>query len=336
MSAATADWLTKDFYAVLGVPPTATDKQITRAYRKLARELHPDTRTGGGSDDRFKDVAAAYDVLGDETKRKEYDELRAAAAARSAGRGGRRRAAGAWGAEPDGVRIHVQRPGGRPSSGPLSDSDAFYEVFDGVSLEDLLGGRSGFGSPSATSARRSRPGRDLRTTVRLSFEQAVRGATVDIPLDGQLPRSVTARILAGVVDGQTVRLPGRGEPGTAGGPPGDLLVQVAVEPHPLFGRDGRSLTLTVPITFPEAALGADVAVPTLDGPVTVRIPPGTASGTTLRVRGRGVPGDSSTPAGDLQVTVQVQVPAHLTPAQRAAVEKLAEATPGSPRDHLGV
>jgi molecular chaperone DnaJ len=195
-------------------------------------------------------VVAAYDVLGDETKRKEYDELRAAAAARSAGRGGRRRAAGAWGAEPDGVRIHVQRPGGRPSSRPLSDSDAFYEVFDGVSLEDLLGGRSGFGSSSATSARRSRPGRDLRTTVRLNFEQAVRGATVDIPLDAQLPRSVTTRIPAGVVDGQTVRLPGRGVPSTAGGPPGDLLVQAAVEPHPLLGRDGRSLTETVPITFP--------------------------------------------------------------------------------------
>jgi molecular chaperone DnaJ len=335
MSAATADWLTKDFYAVLGVPPTATDKQITRAYRKLARELHPDTRSGGGSDDRFKDVAAAYDVLGNEAKRKEYDELRAAAAARSAGRGARGRSSRSWGAEPDGVRIHVQRRGGQPSAAPLSDSDAFYEVFDGITLEDLLGGHRGYASSSGTSARRSRPGRDLRTTIRLSLEQAVRGATVEIPLDAPLPHSVTARIPAGVVDGQTVRLPGRGEPGTAGGPPGDLLVQVAVEPHPLFGRDGRSLTLTVPITFPEAALGADIAVATLDGPVTVRIPPGTGSGTTLRVRGRGVPGDGGAEPGDLLVTVQVDVPKHLSDEQRAAIEQLAAATPSSPRRNLG-
>ena len=335
MSAATADWLTKDFYAVLGVPPTATDKQITRAYRKLARELHPDTRTDGGTDDRFKDVAAAYDVLGNEVKRKEYDELRAAAAAAGVGRGGRGRASRPWGAEPDGVRIHVQRPGGQPFAGPTSDSDAFYEVFDGVTLEDLLGGRSGYAPPGGTSARRRRPGRDVRTTVRLSFEQAVRGATVEIPLDAPLPRSVTARIPAGVVDGQTVRLPRRGEPGTAGGPPGDLLVQVAVEPHPLFGQDGRSLTVTVPITFAEAALGADIAVPTLDGPVTVRIPPGTASGTTLRVRGRGVPGDGSAEPGDLLVTVQVDVPRHLSDEQRAAIERLAAATPSSPRRNLG-
>ncbi|MDP9434718.1 MAG: molecular chaperone DnaJ, partial [Actinomycetota bacterium] len=127
------------------------------------------------------------------------------------------------------------------------------------------------------------------------------------------------------------RLPGRGEPGSNGGPPGDLLVQVTVQPSPLFGRDGRDLTLTVPITFAEAALGAEITVPALDTPVTVRIPPGTASGTTLRVRGRGVPAAAGKKAGDLLVTVQVQVPQFLNDAQRAAIEQLAAATPGPPR-----
>lgn len=316
MTAATADWLTTDFYAVLGVPPDASAKQITRAYRRLARELHPDTRTDGGSDDRFKEVAAAYDVLGDPAKRKEYDELRAAAAARSRRSTGA--AGGGWTGE--GTRIRVQRRGG--------DDDLFSvgDPFGGVSLEDLLGG-AGFGVGGTAGRRRARAGRDLRTTVRLPFADAVRGTTVELPADR---RTVQVRIPAGVVDGQTVRVPGRGEPGTGGGGSGDLLVQVAVDPHPLFGRDGRHLTVTVPVSFPEAALGADVAVPTLDAPVTVRIPPGTASGTTLRVRGRGVPADASTPAGDLLVTVEVQVPRRLTAAQRAAVEQLAAVTP-SPR-----
>lgn len=321
MTAATADWLTTDFYAVLGVPPTATAKQITRAYRKLARELHPDTRTSGGNDDRFKEVSAAYAVLGDEAKRKEYDELRAAAAQRSSG----------WASERGGFRV-------RPSSPGQDDAAGFYDgdLFGGVSIEDLLGGRftsAGYRDGGAPP-RRPRRGQDLQTSVRLSFEQAVRGATVDVPT-GQ-DRPVSARIPAGVVDGQTVRLPGRGGPGGAGGPAGDLLVQVSVDRHPLFGRDGRDLTVTVPVTFPEAALGADVTVPTLDGPVTLRIPPGTASGTTLRVRGRGVPASGSKKAGDLLVTLQVDVPKHLTEGQRAALEQLAAATPESPRRHLGV
>jgi molecular chaperone DnaJ len=318
MTAATADWLTKDFYAVLGVPPTATAKQITRAYRKLARELHPDTRTGGGNDDRFKEVAAAYAVLGDETKRKEYDELRAAAAQRPSG----------WTSDRGGYRVRVHTPG-------RDDVDGFYDgdLFGGMSVEDLLGG---FTNPEFTKGRSRRPrrGQDLQASVRLSFEQAVRGATVDIPLDYN--RTVSARIPAGVEDGQTVRLPGRGDPGSAGGPAGDLLVQVSVGRHPLFGRDGRHLTVTVPVTYPEAALGADIPVPTLDGPVTLRIPPGTASGTTLRVRGRGVPSSGGKKAGDLLVTVQVDVPKQLTDEQRAALEQLAATTTESPRQHLDV
>ena len=314
MTTATADWRTTDFYDVLGVSPTASAKDITRAYRRLARELHPDTRTSGGDDDRFKQVTAAYEVLGNEARRREYDQVRAAVRARpGAARTGR-----------GGVRVTVQQP----YDAPFSDVDP-RDLF-GVRADDLFG--SGFGPRPGRHARRApRRGTDLEAVLRLPFEQAVRGTTVDLALPD---RTVSARIPPGVEDGQTVRLPAQGDPGTDGGPPGDLLVQVDVEPHPLLGRDGRHLTLTVPITFAEAALGADVAVPTLDAPVTVRVPPGTASGTTLRVRGRGVPASGTKRAGDLLVTVQVDVPRHLTDAQRAAVEQLAAATTGSPRTHL--
>jgi molecular chaperone DnaJ len=148
------------------------------------------------------------------------------------------------------------------------------------------------------------------------------------------PRQVKVRIPAGVNDGQRIRLKGRGGAGHNGGPPGDLYVVVRVDSHQLFGRRGRDLTLNVPITFAEAALGATVTVPTLDGPVTVRIPPGTKSGKTFRVRGRGVPDRDG--AGDLLVTVDVNVPATLTEEQRQAVEALAAASKESPRSHLGV
>ncbi|MFP5375986.1 MAG: DnaJ C-terminal domain-containing protein, partial [Acidimicrobiia bacterium] len=150
------------------------------------------------------------------------------------------------------------------------------------------------------------------------------------------PRRVRVRIPAGVQDGQVVRLPGRGEAGRHGGPPGDLFVTVRVGDHPVFGRSGRDLTVSVPVTYPEAALGAEVKVPTLDGgPVTVRIPPGTPSGRTLRVRGHGVPGPGGR-RGDLLVTVEVAVPRHLSAGERQAVEALATAMDGNPRAHLGV
>ena len=312
MTTATAEWLTTDYYEVLGVPETASAKEITRAYRRLARELHPDTRSDAGSgDDRFKAVAAAYQVLGDEARRREYDELRAAA----------RRP------RPSGARTVRVSTG----SGP-------HDVF-GVSVEDLFDSAFGTGRGRATRAQ-ARPaprrGQDLEASLRLDFEQAVRGATVDLVVhepDGAA-RPVSARIPPGVRDGQTVRLPRRGAPGRHGGPPGDLLVHVQVDPHRVLGRDGRDLTVTVPVTFPEAALGAEVPVPTLDGPVTVRIPPGTASGTTLRLRGRGVPGTRKAAAGDLLVTVQVDVPQQLTDAERTAVEQLAAALEADPRRGL--
>ena len=307
--------LEKDHYRVLGVPETATDQEITRAYRRLARELHPDT--GSGDNARFGDVATAYEVLHDPARRREYDQARRLLRA-GAPPGGSAHTGSAW---PRGrtVRVHRRRS---PRRGP-----------------------------------------DLEAELRLDFADAVRGTTAEIPAveevrcpgcDGtgrdpraltapcsscagtgvqRRSRTVTARIPAGVDDGQAIRLPGRGGAGIDGGPPGDLWVRVHVAPHPVLGRRGRDLTVSVPVTFAEAALGADVRVPTLDGPVTVRVPAGTQPGTTLRLRGSGVPGPGT--PGDLLVTVRVEVPRQLTPRQRAAVEELAAATPDPPREGPG-
>ena len=265
------DWLEKDYYALLGVPETASEQDVSRAYRKLARELHPDVNPDkAGAEERFKEVSAAYDVLSDPAKRKEYDELRRMQAARSGGLGG-------------------------------AGGGAYEFHFDDVG--DLFGDI--FGS-------RLRRGADLEAEVGLGFEEAVRGAERKV---GQ----ATVRIPAGIEDGRLIRVAGQGGAGRDGGPPGDLYVTVRVGRHPLFGRQGPHLTLTVPVTFAQAALGADIRVPTLDGdPVTLRVPEGTPSGRTFRVRGRGVPG-----RGDLLVTVEVSVPRTLTEEQRRAVEALA-------------
>ncbi|HEX2073104.1 MAG TPA: DnaJ C-terminal domain-containing protein [Geodermatophilus sp.] len=340
-----ADELEKDYYRVLDVPETATDKEITRAYRRLARQLHPDAGGGSGDSERFGEVAAAYEVLHDPAKRREYDEARRLLGA--SGLGGTRGGSG----RPRGRTVRVHRHGratGR-ATGPID-----------VDLGDL------FGRPTAGGAGtrpRPRRGPDLTTEVHLDFEEAVRGTTREIRVVDEvacavcggigLPpstfsspclacggqgvqhatRTVTARVPTGVEDGQTIRVEGRGGPGRDGGPAGDLRVRVHVAPHRLFGRQGRDLTVTLQVTFAEAALGADVRVPTLDQPVTLRIPPGTQTGTTFRIRGRGVPARAG--PGDLLVTVHVEVPRHLTDDQRAAVEALAAATPGSSRSRLG-
>ena len=302
------DWLEKDYYALLGVPETASEQDIARAYRRLARELHPDVNPDKpDAEERFKEVSSAYDVVGDPARRKEYDELR-----RMPRRGG-----AAFGdASHGGFRIR------------FGDADDFDDL---GGLGDLFGDLFGGGGGRAS---RSRRGRDLEAAIDLGFEEAVRGTTATLRMasqDGNV-REATVRVPAGIEDGQLIRVPGQGGPGHDGGPPGDLYVTVRVAPHRLFGRQGPHLTLRVPLTFAEAALGADIRVPTLDGdPVTLRIPAGTPSGRTFRIRGRGVPGH-----GDLLVTVEIAVPRRLSEAQRRAVEQLAQATSESPRVSLGV
>ncbi|HEY3238545.1 MAG TPA: molecular chaperone DnaJ [Acidimicrobiia bacterium] len=385
------EWFEKDYYATLGVSKDASEKDITRAYRKLAKEYHPDANPGDTSaEDRFKEVSAAYDVLGDAAKRKEYDEVRAMAGSGFPGGAGGPGGFGGFTFTDFGDGNNVRFEGGGDMGG---FGDLLGNLFGG---RNRRGGRGGF-----TSGAGPRRGGDLEAEVHLAFEDAVHGATIGVQLTGAAPcsqcggtgaapgtlpqtcpqcggsgtnavdqgpfsfsqvcprcagsgrivelpcprcggggaetrtREVKVRIPVGVADGQRVRVKGKGTPGRNGGPPGDLFVNVSVAPHPLFGRRGDDLLLRLPVTFSEATLGAEVRVPTLDQPVTMRIPPGTPHGRTLRVRGRGMP-KAAGGAGDLLVTVEVVVPQDLSDEQRQAVEALAAATPANPRQHLGV
>ncbi|SCE68376.1 molecular chaperone DnaJ [Micromonospora viridifaciens] len=382
------DWIEKDYYAVLGVEKSASSEEIKKSYRKLARESHPDHNPGDPkAEERFKAVSEAYAVLGDEKKRREYDEMRSLF-----GSGAFRRNA---------------RGGGQPGGMPFDVSDLFGGAaggearFGGGGLGDLFSSIfTGGGAPGgAARARGPARGRDVEAEVALDFEDAVRGVTLPLTLrapgvcdtchgSGAKPgtqpktcpichgagvttrnqgsfsfsepcrncqgvgtiieekcpechgtggvtksRTLNVRFPAGVADGQRIRLAGRGEPGERGGPAGDLFVHVKVRPDEVFGRAGDDLTLTVPITFAEAVLGTDLRVPTLDGMVTLRVPPGTPSGRVLRARGKGVVRKDGR-AGDLLVTLDVVVPAKVSDEARAALEAFAEQTPPAAREHL--
>ena len=309
-----ANWLEKDLYAVLGVAEDADRKTISRAYRKLARELHPDTHPNDPeATERFKGVTAAYDVLGDETKRAEYDEFRRAVAGASRSD----RDGGTW-ASSDGRDFTADE-----EQEWTSFDGSTWTTFDPGHLDDL------FSRVMGRSGRRSAPagwrGDDLESVLDLSFEDAVHGLTTEVTLnrpDGS--QTFKVRVPAGVQDGQRIRLPGKGGPGVNGGAPGDFYAVVRVAAHPVFGRSGLDLTVEAPIGWPEAVLGTDIDVPVLDGsPVRVRVPAGTPHGRTLRVRGRGVRTDKGT--GDLLVGIRVTVPDHITEDQRQAVETVAEA-----------
>lgn len=319
------DWFEKDFYATLGVPKNADAAAIKKAYRKLARTLHPDHNPDDASAEaRFKDVGEAYAVLSDPEQRRQYDAIRAMA-------GG-------------GARFQAPGRGGPGGAGTAGFEDVFGGLFGGGAgapggqrvrytpspggggpgLDDLLGGLFG-GGGAGGFGRGPAAGIDIEAQTTLPFRQAVEGSTVTLTVDG---RRVTARIPAGVKNGQKIRLRGKGRAAEPGGQPGDLIIAVHVEPHPVFALDGKDLRVTVPVTFDEAVLGADVEVPTLDGAaVRVRVPAGTPSGRTLRVRGRGVPGAQG--AGDLLVSVQVVVPQRLSDEAREAVAAFARATDGA-------
>lgn len=303
-------WLETDFYATLGVAPDATKADITKAYRRLARELHPDTNPDPAAEDRFKTVSAAYEVLADPDRRAVYDQARQLTAS-----GARRRPGGGYT-----IRVDNLDDLGRFGFGSGESGGSLFD--------DLFG----FGSrPTRPRTTRARRGGDVRAELALPFADAVTGTTRTVAVPDRDP--VTVWVPAGVDDGQTIRAPGMGRPGSDGGPAGDLLVTVHVEPDDVFGRDGRNLTLTLPVSYAEAALGADVTVPTLDGaPVTVRIPPGTPSGRVLRIRGRGVPAAGG--AGDLLVTVHVEVPATLADRQRELIRELARYDDPDRRAHL--
>jgi len=371
----TTDWLQKDFYQVLGVGKDADADDIKKAYRKLARANHPDSKPGdAAAEERFKSISEAYSVLSDPAKRKEYDETRSM----FGGAGG-------------------FRPPQRGAGGTTFDlGDLFGNAGGGSGgLGDLLGGIFTSGGTRRTTAQ-PRRGADVETEASISFRDALDGVTVPLRMtsdtacascsgtgarSGTVPtvcaychgtgmqttsdggafamtepcrhcrgrglvvedpcptchgsgrgtstRTMQVRIPAGVRDGQRIRLKGKGVPGERGGPAGDLYVVVQVAAHPLFGRTADNLTLAVPVSFHEAALGAEISVPTLGGaPVTLRVPAGTPNGRTFRVKGRGGPRRDGS-RGDLLVTVDVVVPKSLTDASREALEALRSSTDGA-------
>jgi molecular chaperone DnaJ len=356
-------------YDVLGVAQTAADDEIKKAYRKLARELHPDRNPDDASaEERFKDVQAAYDILSDPEKRQAYDRFGAAG------------------------------PGGQGGFGP---GGVRFENVDLGDLSDLLGG---FGSFFGRGQRAGRPrperGADLESRVRISFDDALAGVQIRVPVEietachvcggsgaepGTAPRTcpdcqgsgvisdsqglfalshpcqrcrgngvvvdtpckacrgsgrerVTRRyqvkVPAGAKDGTRIRLKGKGEPGRSGGPDGDLFVRVQVDPSPLYERRGSDLVLEVPVTYPEAALGATVEIPTPDGPVALKVPSGSESGKLLRVKGRGAPKLNGGGKGDLLARLVVTVPTKLTKAEKEALEAYRKVAREQPREKL--
>jgi molecular chaperone DnaJ len=375
------EWFEKDYYQVLGVAKNATQAEIKKAYRKLAQQHHPDANQGNkDSEERFKEISAAYDVIGDPEKREQYDEVRDMAAS-GVGAGG----------FPGGV------PGGFGNAG--GPGGVRFEDVGFTDIGDLFGGLFGGGGRRGRSARPAR-GADLETEVTVAFEEAMSGTTVPVKIQGPAPcetchgtgaapgtspitcpqcrgagqisvnqgpfqmsqtcprcngsgrvveqvcptcrgtgsqrrtRSFQVRIPAGVQDGARIRLAGRGEPGPAGAQAGDLYVRVHVRPHRFFGRRGSDLTVDLPVTFSEAALGANVQVPTLNGPVTMKVPAGTQSGKTFRLKGKGAPRKGG--HGDLLVTAEVEVPSKVSKKERELLQQLDESRAESPRRRLGV
>jgi molecular chaperone DnaJ len=371
------EWFDKDYYAVLGVPKNASAAEIKKAYRKLAQKHHPDANAGNAeSEERFKEISAAYDVLGDAEKRQSYDRVRDM---NTSGFGA-----------------------GFPGSGGGGSPGGFgYQTVDLGDLTDLFGGMfGGSAGRSPRSRARVRQGADLETEVRLSFDDAMAGVTIPVTLDGpavcttchgsgaapgtspvtcttcggsgrvavnqgffqmeqtcptcsgtgrtiehpcptchgtgatRRSRTVKVKVPAGVKDGARIRVAGKGEPGGAGMPAGDLYVRVRVAEHPIFGRTGDNLTVDLPVSYPEVALGANVKVPTLNGPVTLKVPAGTPSGKTFRVKGKGAPKRGG--HGDLLVTVHVDVPKKVSKREKELLAELRDAETASPREELGV
>ena len=362
--------LEKDLYAVLGVSEGADEKELKKAYRRLAQQYHPDKHPGDKeAEEKFKEISHAYDILSDPVKRKQYDE-------------GRRLLR-------SGVGFGGPFVGGFPEGlfGNLEDLGFFSDLFG-----------AGFGTRTRKTRRGSR-GRDVYTDAWIDFEEAFFGSIRTLSVQTEQPcsacrgsgsssgsppdqcpacggrglmqsrlggefsmattctrcggsgkvisdpctrcegsgvesitKKIKVKIPAGVDDGQTIRVAGRGRPGAFGGPPGDLYVRVHVRPHPFFTKKGKDLYLELPVTYPELALGAEIEVPTMTQPVTIRIPPGTQSGRTFKIRGKGA--DTPSGTGDLYVTLQLTVPTRLTAAEKRALEAFAQVHKASPRAEI--
>ena len=284
------DWLDKNFYATLGIPQDASISEIKKAYKKLARENHPDLNPGDlEAEKRFKEVSEAHSVLGDERKKQEYDQIRS---------------------------MGTSGFGGFTSQGFTVDD--FGDIFE--NLGDIFG----FGG--------RRKGQTYQTNINISFTEAASGIEVVLPLENE---SIKVKVPAGVDNGSVIRLRGRGGPGAAGAPDGDLLVQVSVEPHKFFKRNNMDLILEVPLLFTEAALGSSIRIPTLTKSVTLKIPSGTPSGKTFKIRGEGITPQGRR-SGDLYVKVFIIPPTNLSRSAKKHLEKFRDQfeSGDSPRKYL--
>ncbi len=296
----------RDLYEVLGVAKDASKDTVRKAYRKLARELHPDVNPGDAeAEERFKEVAAAYDVLSDEEKRKAYDEFGFDSLQS--------------GFDPEKARAYQQWQQSRRYQGAASGFGGFGGMPGGVADMGDLG--DFFSRIRQQQANRPRRGGDVHASLSVDLATAMKGTqvSVDVPASGGGTRSVQVRIPPGADDGDTLRIRGKGAPGANGGPDGDLVIEVRVETHSVFERDGLHLRLELPISLHEAYSGAKVSVPTMDGDVTMTIPAGSQSGQTLRLKGKGVSRGKKT--GNLYVTLKVLLPPPGDEALAAALEK---------------
>ncbi len=318
------DWLQKDFYKVLGVSKDADEAKIKKAYRKLARTWHPDQNKGNPeAEERFKEIGEAYTVLSNPEQRQQYDAIR------SMGAGGFRGGAGGGGAS--GVNfedLFGAFGGGNGGNVRFSTSGGGA----GINLDDIFGAFGGFGGAHGSPYQQApQKGEDLHASTRITLKQSLSGVNIKLAVSG---KPMTVKVPKGIKDGQSVRLRGKGKASINGGSAGDLIVTIHVEEDPVYSREGNDLRMTLPVTFAEATLGANVELPLIDGStVTVKVPSGSDSGRTLRLKGRGVATKKGT--GDLLATISVVVPKDLTPEQLDSIKSLADSLDQSdPRAEL--
>ena len=311
----------KDYYSVLGVKRDASQDDIKRAYRRLARKYHPDVSKEPDAEARFKEVGEAYEVLKDPEKRAAYDQF------------GENWKAGQDFKPPPDWDAGFEFSGGGYTGGAQDYSDFFDTLFGR--------GGAGMGGRSRGGGFRMK-GEDHHAKILINLEDAYHGSTRQVTLrapevdsSGHVvtrTRTLNVKIPKGVTEGQRIRLPGQGAPGIGGGPKGDLYLEVAFEPHPFFKPEGRDIYLDLPITPWEAALGAKVTVPTLGGKVGLKIPAGSQTDKKMRIKGKGLPGR---PPGDEYVVLKIMTPEARTQADRELYEKMAKQMPMNPRAHLG-
>lgn len=317
----------KDYYKIMDVSPTATQDEIKRSYRKLARKYHPDVSKEKDAEAKFKEVGEAYEVLKDPEKRASYDKLRQ----------------GGW---RQGERFNV------PPDWQFNDGDGFQGAYTNVGGENfsdffemLFGQQRGAQGRAHGGFRRGgvkQRGQDIHYKLPITLEEAYKGRqqTLELRVPEATPEGVVektkklnVKIPPGVIEGQKIRLAGQGQPGVGGGPNGDLYLELTFVPHPSYTVHGRDVTLTLPVTPWEAALGAKVRVPTLGGPIEMTIPAKSQTGNKLKVKGRGLPG---TPAGDQYVTLKIMIPEPTNDAGKTLYEEMAKTMPFNPREGLGV